>query len=77
MKIITLIIITAAFMFAQEAKIDSVAIESKMAELAEVHQQTVENKLKMEEQIGNIEFAYGVLSQMLIPKDSVEVENDK
>ena len=76
-RIIILIIIS--FAFSQEAKIDSVAIQAKMVELATAHQQTVESKLKAEDQIKQIEFAYGVLAQMLIPVeiDSVEVENDK
>ena len=70
-KIVTLVLFALAFSFGQEAKIDSVAIMAKMVEIKANTKLIVDTA---NEQIGQLNFAYSVLEDMLVPKVEEIVE---
>ena len=77
-QIIVVALILISIAFAQEAKIDSVAIQAKMAELEVEYNKATEQIAQLEEGKKQIAFAHAVLSQMLVPSVvKEEEENEK
>ena len=71
MRIIVTILLVISSIFAQEVKIDSVAIQAKMVELQADYKVVLEKRLELDDTMKGFDYSYQVLASMLIPKEVI------